>query len=119
MGASSVKPTAPYIAPYVDKPVVYSNNPKEQSRKATLNKNIARELSNFNKLSYNNQSNIIAKETNPRIARSLSNFRNSIPGIKAAIIEQKSLVPIIGGRMKTRKHKATKKAHKRRHSRRN
>jgi hypothetical protein len=116
MGASSVKPTAPYIAPYVDKPVVYSNNPKEQARKAKLNNNIAYELSKFNKLSYKNQSNIIAKETNPRIARSLSNFRNSIPGIRAAIITQN---PHVGGRIKTRKHKATKKAHKRRHSRRN
>ena len=117
MGASSVKPTAPYVDP----PVVYSNNPKEQVRKAKLNNNIAIELSEFNKLTNEEQKKIISEQTNPRIARSLSNFRNAIPGIKAAIIKQKSLVPISGGRMKLKKHRATKKAHKnsRRHSRRN
>jgi len=93
MGASSVKPAVPYVA----SPVLESNN-ANIARKAKLNN--------------------IAKQTNPKIANALSNFNKLHRSVKNAIITQN---PHVGGRMKTRKRRATKKAHKnkRRHSRRN
>ena len=108
MGASSVKPADPYIDPSV----LQSNS----LNKAKKNTTIAKELSNYNKLTP--EGKIIAKQKNPNIANALSNFNKLHPLVKEAIITQN---PHVGGRMKLKKHGATKKARKNRarHSRRN
>ena len=102
MGASSVKPAVPYVA----SPVLESNS-ANIARKAKLNTNIAKELSNYNRLTP--EEKIIAKQTNPKIANALSNFNKLHRSVKNAIITQN---PHVGGKIKTRKHRATKKAHK-------
>ena len=131
MGASSVKPADPYLAPSLlqsnsaniaRKTNLNANIARKAklnaniARKAKLNANIAKELYNYNKLTP--EGKIIAKQTNPKIANALSTYNKLHPLVKKAMATQNSFV---GGRMKTRKRRATKKAHKnsRRHSRRN
>ena len=84
---------------------------KENARKTNLNTKIASELSNYNKLTPEDKKQFIARQA-PNVSRALMHFNNLDPAVKKAIIKQQ---PSLGGRMKIRTYRATKKAHKNRH----